>query len=139
MEQNKKIILFDGVCNLCNGAVNFVIKRDRKGVFRFASLQGKAGKKLLEELHIDPEQTDSIILIEPEMAYYIKSEAALEIAKELGWPWKALTVFQLVLPGVFRDKVYDLVAANRYRWFGKSAQCMLPSPDVRSRFLDDPA
>lgn len=138
LQEKKKIILFDGVCNLCNGAVNFVISRDRNDVFRYASLQGKVGQQLLEERHIDVQKTDSIVLIEPGVAYFIKSEAAIEIAKELGWPWRALSVFGYILPTVLRDKIYDLIARNRYRWFGKKDQCMIPTPALRSKFLDDP-
>lgn len=138
LEQGKKIILFDGVCNLCNGAINFVIDRDKSDVFRYASLQGKTGARLLAERNIDPEETDSIVLIEPGMAWFVKSDAAIEIARDLGWPWKALSLFSYILPGVFRDKIYDLIAANRYKWFGRKEQCMIPTPALRSKFLDDP-
>ncbi|THD67907.1 thiol-disulfide oxidoreductase DCC family protein [Robertkochia marina] len=136
LENGKKLILFDGVCNLCNGAVNFVIKRDHGDVFRYASLQSNLGKKMLEERNIDPKSIDSIILIEPEIAYFIKSDAAIEIARHLGWPWKALTLFNYILPVSIRDGIYDLIARNRYRWFGRKDQCMLPTPALKAKFLD---
>ena len=136
LEVGKKVILFDGVCNLCNASVNFVIKRDRHDRFRYASLQSEIGKRLLEERHIDSNQVDSIVLIEPGVAYFLKSDAALEIANELGWPWKALYLFNYILPVQLRNNVYDLIARNRYRWFGKKDQCMIPTPSLRSKFLD---
>ena len=136
LEVGKKVILFDGVCNLCNASVNFVIKRDRHDRFRYASLQSEIGKRLLEERHIDSNQVDSIVLIEPGVAYFLKSDAALEIANELGWPWKALHLFNYILPVQLRNNVYDLIARNRYRWFGKKDQCMIPTPSLRSKFLD---
>lgn len=136
LEEGKKLILFDGVCNLCNGAVNFIIKRDRKDEFRYASLQSATGQKYLEERNIDPGEIDSIILIEPGTAYFIKSDAALEIAGSLGWPWKALYLFNYILPRPLRDRIYDIIARNRYRWFGKKDQCMIPTPALRSKFLD---
>lgn len=136
LDKGKKLILFDGVCNLCNGAINFVIKRDQEDVFRYASLQSELGKRLLSERHINPEETDSIILIEPEVAYYVKSDAALEIARHLGWPWKALGIFNHILPVSIRDMVYDLVAKNRYRLFGRKDQCMIPTPALKAKFLD---
>ena len=135
MEQSgKKIILFDGVCNLCNGAVQFIIKRDGGDRFRFASLQSELGRELCRARHIDTSQVDSIILIDPGVAYYITSDAALEIARELrgyGWmPWLLGWI-----PRGVRDAVYDLVARNRYRWFGKKDQCMIPTPELRKKFL----
>ena len=136
LEAGKKVILFDGVCNLCNAAVTFVIKRDRNDRFRYASLQSAIGKQLLEERHIDPKQVDSIVLIEPGVAYFIKSDAALEIADELGWPWKGLYIFNYILPVQLRNNLYDLIARNRYRWFGRKDQCMIPTPSLRSKFLD---
>ena len=133
MFQNK-IILFDGVCNLCNDAVKFVIKRDKKGVFKFASLQSDIGKNLCSERHIDINAIDSIVLIDPGKAYYIKSEAAFEIAKELkGWGW--LQILGWGLPRGLCDAIYDLIARNRYSWFGKQPTCMLPTPEQLNRFL----
>ena len=131
----KKIILFDGVCNLCNGAVQFIIKRDKRSVFKFASLQSEIGKQLTKERGIDTELLDSIILIEPGIAYYSKSTAALEIMKSFGGIWSLTRLFT-VLPEGFRDIVYDFIAKNRYKWFGKKDACMIPTPELQSRFLD---
>jgi predicted DCC family thiol-disulfide oxidoreductase YuxK len=131
----KKIILFDGVCNLCNRAVQFVLKRDKKDIFRFAPLQSETGKRLVKERAIDTTKIDSIILIEPDIAYYTKSDAALEIGKSFGGGWKMLRIFEWI-PRVLRDWVYDLVARNRYAWFGKRDACMVPTPEDKARFLD---
>lgn len=136
LEQGKKLILFDGVCNLCNGAVNFVIKRDTDDIFRYASLQSELGKKMLSERNINPAEIDSIILIDPHVAYYVKSDAALEIAGHLGWPWKSLRLFHYILPSPLRDQVYDFIAKYRYRWFGRKDQCMIPTPALKAKFLD---
>lgn len=133
--KNKKIILFDGVCNFCNASVRFIIKRDKKDVFRFASLESDLGRKLTDERGIDTSKIDSIILIDPGNAYYIKSTAALEISKELSGLYPALSVFQ-VLPEGFRNLIYDFVAKNRYKWFGKSETCPMPTEDEKSKFLD---
>lgn len=135
LPKDKKIILFDGVCNLCNDAVNFIIEHDKKDVFRFASLQSEIGKKLTSERGIDPEVTDSIILIEPGVAYYKKSTAALEISKELSGGYSYLSYFSF-LPEIFRDGIYDLIANRRYKWFGKKDACMIPTPELKAKFLD---
>ncbi|MEX0275573.1 MAG: thiol-disulfide oxidoreductase DCC family protein [Flavobacteriaceae bacterium] len=136
MEEGKQIILFDGVCNLCNGVVQLVIKKDTKDVFRFASLQSDIGQQLIKERHIDTAKVDSIILIQPGIAYYTKSSAALEIARHLGPFYRMFVVFK-GLPRGIRDIVYDFTARNRYRWFGKKEQCMVPTPELRAKFLDD--
>ncbi|MDN3594035.1 thiol-disulfide oxidoreductase DCC family protein [Zunongwangia endophytica] len=133
--ENKKIVLFDGVCNLCNDAVIFIIKHDKKDQFRFASLQGEIGKQLLEERGLDPNYLDSIILIEPGIAWYQKSDAALEIAKELSGIYQGLKFFKF-LPTGLRDIVYEDIASNRYKWFGKKESCMIPTPDLKAKFLD---
>lgn len=133
--QNKKIILFDGVCNLCNNAVNFIIERDKEDVFRFASLQSEIGKKLTIERGIDPEALDSMILIEPGVAYYKKSTAALEISKDLFGGYSFLKHFSF-LPEGFRDGIYNVIANNRYSWFGKKDACMIPSPELKAKFLE---
>lgn len=135
LPENKKIILFDGVCNLCNNSVQFIIERDKKDVFRFASLQSETGKQLTAERGIDPEAMDSIILIEPGVAYYQKSTAALEISKHLSGGYSNLKYFSF-LPEGFRNVVYDLIAKNRYKWFGKKEECMIPTPALKSRFLE---
>ncbi|MCF4101606.1 DCC1-like thiol-disulfide oxidoreductase family protein [Gillisia sp. M10.2A] len=133
--KDKKIILFDGVCNLCNNAVNYVIEHDKGDTFVFASLQSEIGKHLMQERHIDPTSIDSIVMIDPGVAYYQKSTAALEIAKDLtgGYSWLKHFLF---LPEVLRDGVYDVIAKNRYKWFGKKESCMIPSPELKSKFLD---
>ncbi len=135
VEKGKKIILFDGVCNLCNNTVQFVIKRDKKDVFRFASIQSDVGQQLISERAINTTRVDSIILIEPEMAYFVRSDAALEIAYELGGWWKGLKLFELAIPRPLRDALYNWVARNRYRWFGKKNQCMIPTADLKAKFL----
>lgn len=135
MYSGKKIILFDGICNLCNGAIQFIIKRDTQEQFLFTPLQSKTGQKLLKERGIDTENIDSIILIEPNVVIYIKSDAALQIVKNLNTPWRFILLFK-VLPKDFRDFVYDFIAKNRYRWFGKQAQCMVPTSELKSKFLE---
>ncbi|MDR5590300.1 thiol-disulfide oxidoreductase DCC family protein [Christiangramia sp. SM2212] len=135
LPENKKIVLFDGVCNLCNDAIQRIIKHDKKDVFRFASLQSEIGKKLLKERGLNPEELDSIIMIDPGVAYYRKSTAALEISREMSGGYSLLKNF-LFLPEGLRDGVYDFIANNRYKWFGKKEQCMIPTPELRSKFLD---
>lgn len=132
--ENKKIVLFDGVCNLCNKAVTFIIEHDKKDVFRFASLQSEIGEKLTQERGIDTTKVDSIVLIDPGNAYFVKSSAALEISKHLsGYSWVRFFSF---LPEVFRNFVYDIVAKNRYDWFGKKDNCMIPTEELKGKFLD---
>ncbi|MFT8323184.1 MAG: thiol-disulfide oxidoreductase DCC family protein [Bacillus sp. (in: firmicutes)] len=128
----KKIILFDGVCNLCNGSVRFIIKRDPAGVFVFSSLQGEKGQKLLKEYKIT-EHLDSILLIEDGTCYK-KSEAALRICRHLKGGWKLFYLFHFI-PCYFRDPIYDYIARNRYKWFGKKDSCMLPTKENKKRFL----
>lgn len=130
----KKIILFDGVCNVCNGFVQFVIKRDRKNIFQFASLQSDIGKKLLQERNIDFKSIDSVILIDPGVAYYIKSDAALEIGQQLKG-YRTLSKIFYLIPSSLRNIVYDFIARNRYSWFGKRKECMVPTPEIKSKFL----
>lgn len=129
----KRIILFDGECNFCDQSVQFILKRDKKEMFMFASLQGKTAESLLDEHGIDCD-TDSFVYIEGNHAY-IKSSAALRVSRHLTRPWKWLSVL-LIIPTFIRDFFYDFFAKNRYKWFGKKESCMLPSPDVRKRFLD---
>ena len=131
--QDKKIILFDGVCNLCNGAVVFIIKRDKKDVFRFAALQSEIGEKLLRKYQIDPEKTDSIILVADNNAF-AKAGAALRIAQQLSGLWPALAILRIV-PRFISNAVYDWIASNRYQWFGKKESCMIPTPELKAKFL----
>jgi predicted DCC family thiol-disulfide oxidoreductase YuxK len=128
------LVLFDGVCNLCNGIVQFIIKRDPKAKFRFASLQSEFGKSQLIQFKLNPELLHSLIVIDNDKALE-RSDAALHIAKHLGTPWKLLTVFK-ILPKFFRDACYNLVASNRYRIFGKLASCMIPTPELKDRFIE---
>jgi predicted DCC family thiol-disulfide oxidoreductase YuxK len=128
-----KIILFDGICNFCNTSVQFIIKRDPQAQFRFASLQSEVGKKLLTK-HRIPQDMNSFIFIDGEKCY-TKSSAALTVCKYLKGFWKLFYVFILV-PRPLRDRFYDFIARNRYQWFGKKESCMIPTPDIRNRFLE---
>ena len=132
----KMIILFDGVCNLCNGAVQFAIRHDKRNRFLFAALQSEVGQHLIRERHIDTEKTDSIILIDPGIAYYTESEAALRITHEFGGLWKLLDLFHW-MPASLRDPIYRWVARNRYKWFGKKEECMVPTPELKAKFLSE--
>jgi predicted DCC family thiol-disulfide oxidoreductase YuxK len=127
------IVLFDGVCNLCNSAVAFVIRNDPKRRFRFAALQSPVGQALLERYGLPTETLNSFVLIEGEHVF-TKSTAALRSARRLGYLWPLAFVFILV-PRPLRDFCYDLVAKNRYRMFGKRESCMMPTPDLNARFL----
>lgn len=127
------IILFDGVCNLCNSAVNFIIKRDKKKSFRFAPLQSPAGKSLLKQYGLTRTDLYSFVLIEEEKAF-TKTTAALQITKYLSHPWPLMQAL-LMLPSFLRDPVYSFIARNRYKWFGKKDECMIPTPELKSRFL----
>lgn len=131
---DKKIILFDGVCNLCDNTVQFIIKHDKDDLFRFVALQSETGQQIIKHIGIDQSKTDSIILYEPGNAYYLKSQAALRIAKELDGLYSLLDIF-LVFPKWLSDKVYDYVARNRYKWYGKKNECMLPTPELKAKFL----
>ena len=129
----ERIILFDGVCNLCNQSVQFIIKRDRNEKFKFASLQGDIGKRLLNQYQIN-NKSESIVLIENNK-YFTKSSAVLRICIHLSIFWKLFSIF-LIIPIFFRDFFYGIIAKNRYRLFGKQDSCMLPSPNIKNRFLD---
>ena len=131
---NKKIILFDGVCNLCNSAVQFVIQHDGKDVFRFVALQSELGQQILKHIGVSPANIDSIVLYEPGVAYYYKSSAAIEIARSLGGFWHFGTVFRIIPTGV-RNLLYDYVAKNRYKWYGKKESCMIPTAETKAKFL----
>jgi predicted DCC family thiol-disulfide oxidoreductase YuxK len=136
MDSDKKIILFDGVCNLCNRSVQFITKRDKNDEFRFATLQGEIGQQLINKHNIDISKVDSIILIEPGVAYYVKSTAALKIGRSFGGFWKIANVINLI-PRQLRDIVYDSVAKYRYHWFGQKEECMVPTPALKAKFLDN--
>jgi predicted DCC family thiol-disulfide oxidoreductase YuxK len=126
------IVLFDGECNFCDASVQFIIQRDPKGIFHFASLQSETGEELVRK-HEIPDDVDSMILIEGDKVYY-KSAAALRISRHLQGAWKLLYGL-IIFPAPIRNFVYDVIARNRYKWFGKKESCMLPPPSVRKRFL----
>lgn len=127
------IVLFDGVCNLCNSAVDLIVRNDKEGNFKVGALQDEKTKAILKDYSIKEDYLDSIILIRGEKVFY-KSRAALEIAKKLHGAWPLLYGF-IVVPGFIRDPVYDWIARNRYRWFGKKETCRLPTATERARFL----
>lgn len=128
------IVLFDGVCNLCNASINFIIDHDRKRRFRFAALQSEAARAALERAGASDDLPDSMILIDSR-GVHTRSDAALRIASRLGLPWSLLAVF-LALPRFLRDPIYACIARNRYRWFGRQNACRVPAPELRARFLD---
>jgi predicted DCC family thiol-disulfide oxidoreductase YuxK len=127
------VVLFDGVCNLCNGSVRFIIERDPHKHFQFAPLQSEAATRLIRASPDSLALPDSIVLID-DGRLYVRSAAALRIARRLRFPWPALWLF-MVVPRPIRDRVYDLIARHRYRWFGKSDTCMVPTQEIRDRFL----
>ncbi len=135
MPSPNPIILFDGVCNLCNGAVNFIIDRDPEARFRLAALQSDVGQSILREHQLSTADFDTIVLVEGD-TIFSKSTAALRISKRLsgGWP---LFYMLIIIPRWFRDWVYNWVSRNRYKWFGKQEACRIPTPELRSRFLHD--
>lgn len=135
MFSERAVVLFDGVCNFCNASVHFIIDRDPAQRFRFAALQSEAAAGLLRSRGVAPPQgdPDSIVLVEGERVYQ-RSTAALRIARRLRFPWPLLYAF-VAVPRPLRDLVYRFIARNRYRWFGRSEECRVPTPELRSRFL----
>ena len=131
--EQPRIVLFDGECNLCDASIRFIIKRDPQGRFKFAPPQSTAGRTLMQAHNLDVKQLGSVVLIENGAAY-LKSDAALRIAKGLRGAWAAMYALILV-PKFIRDATYSFVARNRYRWFGKRDECMTRTPEVRARFL----
>lgn len=132
---NKKLILFDGVCNLCNNSVQYVIKHDKKNQFLFTALQSDSGKKIVNHYNIDISKIDSIFLYTPNKGILYKSTAALKIASRLTFPTNLMVVF-LIVPVFIRNWVYDFIAKNRYKWFGKEESCMIPTEELKGKFLD---
>ena len=130
---NNPIILFDGVCNFCNGAVNFTIKRDKKRTLKFAPLQSDAGQQLLRQFNLSTNQFNSFVFIEKGVVY-TQSTAALKVSKYLTTFWPLLQGF-IIVPAFIRDGIYNFIAKNRYKWFGKKEQCMMPTTAIRERFL----
>lgn len=129
----ERVILFDGVCNFCNASVNFVMDHDPNFHFKFAALQSDFAKERLAKAGLNTEEYDSVVLLEGDKIY-TRSTAGLRIAKKLSGAWPLLYAF-IIVPPFIRNAVYDLIARNRYRWFGKSENCRLPSPEERARFI----
>ena len=130
----KKIILFDGLCNLCEASVQFVIKYDKDDVFRFVPLQSDLGQKIIAHIGINAKNIDSVVLYQPGVAYYYKSNAALQIARSLGGVFHFGSVFRIIPTG-FRNLIYDYIAENRYRWYGKKEVCLMPTTALQAKFL----
>jgi len=133
LPKDKKIVLFDGVCNLCDSSIQLIIKHDKKDVFRFVALQSELGKEITTYIGIDTQLVDSIILYEPGVAYYHKAEAALRIAKEMSGWYSVLGTLSFL--GRYLNFGYDFVAKNRYQWYGKKESCLLPTPELKAKFL----
>lgn len=129
------IILFDGVCNFCNSAVNFVIKRDKNSALKFATLQSNIAQQMLANQNIPTNDLSSFVFIENEKIY-TRSTAALRVCKYLTGLWPLLYGF-IIVPKFLRDGVYNWVAKNRYRWFGKTKECMIPTPEIKAKFLNE--
>lgn len=134
LPKHKQLVLFDGVCNLCDASVQYIIKHDKNDIFLFTALQSEVGQQIIKEFNIDTNKIDSIILYSNEHGISYKSTAALKIASKLGFPRNLLSVF-LIIPGIIRNWVYDYIAKNRYKWYGKKEECMIPTPDLKSKFL----
>ena len=133
LPKDKKIVLFDGVCNYCNDKINFIIKNDKQDVFRFVALQSETGQKIIKHLGIDS-SLDSIILYEPGYAYFIKSEAVFRIIKYLSSSVRLLLLFNFI-PTSIKNVFYDIIAKNRYNWYGKKNSCMMPIEEVKRKFI----
>ncbi|MBI1781404.1 MAG: thiol-disulfide oxidoreductase DCC family protein [Sphingobacteriales bacterium] len=130
----KKIVLFDGVCNLCSSSVQFILKRDKKDQFLFGSLQGNYGQQVLKQNNLPADTFNSFMLLEGDKLY-TRSSGALRMLKYLGGGWSLLYIF-IIVPKFIRDALYNLIAANRYKWFGKKNECWLPKPEWKEKFLD---
>jgi predicted DCC family thiol-disulfide oxidoreductase YuxK len=130
---NHSVILFDGVCNLCNKAVQFVIKRDKKDLFRFTSLQSETGQAYLKQFNLPTSELSSFVLIENDKAY-TQSTGALIVAEKLTGVWPLLYCF-IIIPPFIRNTIYNYIATHRYQWFGKQNECWLPSPTLKNKFL----
>ncbi len=133
MSDSSPLVLFDGVCNLCNAWVRWIIAADPSKIFRLAPLQSDAGRAALRGTGLPEDRLETVVLVENGRAF-TRSSAALRVARRLAWPWPMLYAFILV-PGPLRDLVYDWIARNRYRWFGRREACLVPGPDVKERFL----
>lgn len=133
-EPDKPVLLFDGICNFCSTIVTFTIKRDPQAKFMFAPLQSEIGLELLKKFNLPVNEFDSFILIDKDI-FYSRSTAALKVIKGLKGIWPLLYIF-IIIPAPIRDLVYNFIAKNRYKWFGKKEQCMVPTPDIKRRFLE---
>lgn len=134
-EIKNPVLLFDGVCNLCNRSVQFVIKKDKKRIFRFASLQSELGMHVMQQYGLPVSDLNSFLLLE-NGKLYTKSTAALRLTRKLGGGWPLLYAFMIV-PKFIRDGIYSWIARNRYKWFGKRDACWLPTPELKTLFLDN--
>lgn len=132
--ENNNIILFDGVCNFCNAVTNFIIRQDKKKIFRFAAFQSTVGQKILKQLNFSLDSFETFLFI-ANGKIYKKSNAALRLYNKLSWYWKWTQLFW-IFPRFFRDWIYDIIARNRYKWFGKREECMVPTAELKERFLD---
>lgn len=132
--RQQRIILFDGMCNLCNGSVIFILQHEKEPVFEFASIQSEAGQELLAWCRLPKDYNQAVVLIDHGNVY-LGSTAALKIGQQLRFPWSLLSYAGLVVPGFIRDRIYKQVAMHRYRWFGKRETCMIPTKEWKARFL----
>lgn len=133
--KNKKIVLFDGICNLCESSVKLIAKNDKKDVFRLVSIQSEKGQEIINYLGIDTSKIDSIILYEPTIAYYFKAEAILKIAQHLSGGYALFYPF-ILLPDFIKNTAYNFIAKNRYKWYGKKEACLIPTPELKKKFLN---
>ena len=131
---NKKLVLFDGVCNLCSSSVQFIIRHDKKNQFLFGSLQGKAGQEYLKKFNLPQDSLNSFMLVEGD-TLYTRSSGALRMLKNLGNGWQLFYAF-IIVPKFIRDSIYHIIAKNRYKWFGKKEECWLPNAELEARFLE---
>ena len=134
LSNEKFLVLFDGVCNLCNASVQYIIKHDKKDRFRFTAIQSEIGQEIIKTHQIDTFKMDSIILYSEKIGISYKSTAALKIAMVLGFPISVLGVF-MIIPPFLRNWVYDFIAKNRYKWYGKRESCMVPNPEFKKKFI----
>ncbi|MFK2820359.1 DCC1-like thiol-disulfide oxidoreductase family protein [Flavobacteriaceae sp. LMIT009] len=134
LEKGKQLVIFDGVCNLCNASIIYIIKRDKNDIFRFAPLQSDIGQKIIKDYNIDTIKTDSILLYNLNKGLFSRSTAVLKVASRLSFPTNLYAVF-LIIPAFIRNAIYDFIARNRYKWYGKKESCMIPTPELKKKFL----
>lgn len=135
LNKNQQLVLFDGICNLCEDSVQFIIKNDKENIFLFTTLQGETAKGLIDNFKINTEKVDSILLYTADNKIFSKSTAALKIASKLKFPINLLRIF-LIIPKFIRDYIYSFIAKNRYQWYGKKEACMIPTKKLQAKFLD---